>query len=65
MPTAQAPISREVARRFLVLRHLLAPPRSLPAKPQSVMRVFDAELNDTNPLSSASFIIILKYPNTL
>ena len=41
MPTAQPPISREVARRFLVLRHLLAPPRSLPAKAGSVMRVFD------------------------
>ena len=41
MPTAQPPISHEVARRFLVLRHLLAPPRSLPAKPQSVMKVFD------------------------
>src|SRR5437773_7968855 len=41
MPTVQAPISREVARHFLVLRHLLAPPRSLPAKPQSVMQVFD------------------------
>ena len=26
-------VSREVARRFLVLRHLLAPPRSLPAEP--------------------------------
>jgi uncharacterized protein YcaQ len=41
MPTAQPPISREVARRFLVLRHLLAPPRSLPARASSVMRVFD------------------------
>ena len=30
-----------VARRFLVLRHLLAPPRSLPAKPESVLRVVD------------------------
>ncbi|MBI3750632.1 MAG: winged helix DNA-binding domain-containing protein, partial [Chloroflexi bacterium] len=30
-----------VARRFLVLRHLLAPPRSLPAGQDSVMRVFD------------------------
>jgi len=41
MPTAQAPIPREVARRFFVLRHLLAPPRSLPARAASVMRVFD------------------------
>src|SRR5258706_871346 len=41
MPTAQAPISGEVARRFLVLRHLLAPPRALPAKAGSVIRVFD------------------------
>jgi uncharacterized protein YcaQ len=30
-----------VARRFLVLRHHLAPPRSLPPEPASVMRVFD------------------------
>jgi uncharacterized protein YcaQ len=41
MPTAQPPIPREVARRFFVLRHLLAPPRSLPARAASVMRVFD------------------------
>jgi uncharacterized protein len=30
-----------VARRFLVIHHLLAPPRSLPPKPASVMRVFE------------------------
>jgi len=36
MPTAQPPIPREVARRFFVLRHLLAPPRSLPARAASV-----------------------------
>src|SRR5262245_37975929 len=49
-PSAAAPasgaapartISLEVARRFLVLRHLLAPPRSLPAEPASVLRVLD------------------------
>ena len=34
-------ISREVARRFLVHHHLLAPPRSLPPEPASVMRVLD------------------------
>ena len=34
-------VSREVARRFLVLRHLLAPPRSLPAEPACVLRVVD------------------------
>jgi len=34
-------VSREVARRFLVTRHLLAPPRSLPAEPASVLRVVD------------------------
>jgi uncharacterized protein len=34
---AQLTISSAVARRFLVLRHLLAPPRSLPAEPESVM----------------------------
>lgn len=32
-------VSRAVARRFLVLHHLLAPPRSLPAEPASVMHV--------------------------
>jgi uncharacterized protein YcaQ len=30
-------ISGDHARRFLVARHLLAPPRSLPARPESVM----------------------------
>ena len=34
-------VSAAAARRFLVLRHLLAPPRSLPAGTESVMRVFD------------------------
>ena len=32
-------IGRALARRFLVLRHFLAPPRSLPAEPASVLRV--------------------------
>ncbi len=35
------PVSPAAARRFLVMRHLLAPPRSLPAQPASVMRVVD------------------------
>jgi len=34
-------ISAAVARRFLVLRHLLAPPRSLPPGEPSVLRVVD------------------------
>ncbi len=34
-------VSPAVARRFLVLRHLLAPPRSLPAQRDSVLRVID------------------------
>ncbi len=34
-------IPAAVARRFLVLRHLLAPPRSLPPGEDSVLRVFD------------------------
>jgi uncharacterized protein len=34
-------IPAAVARRFLVLRQLLAPPRSLPAKAESVLRVVD------------------------
>ena len=41
MPAA-LPVSVAVARRFLVLRHLLAPPRSLPAEEDSVLRVFEA-----------------------
>jgi len=40
--SAPAPLelSRDVARRYLALHHLLAPPRSLPAEPASVMAVF-------------------------
>lgn len=34
-------IERDVARRFLVMRHLLAPPRSLPARAESVMAVVE------------------------
>jgi len=34
-------VSAPVARRFLALRHLLAPPRSLPPEPESVLRVID------------------------
>ncbi|HXG26865.1 MAG TPA: crosslink repair DNA glycosylase YcaQ family protein [Candidatus Binatia bacterium] len=34
-------VSAAVARRFLALRHLLAPPRSLPAERESVLRVVD------------------------
>ncbi len=34
-------ISLRVARRFFALRHLLAPPRSLPARPESVLAVVD------------------------
>ncbi len=34
-------VSADQARRFLVTRHLLAPPRSLPGEPASVMRVID------------------------
>jgi len=41
MPVDTRQISPAVARRFLVLRHLLAPPRSLPAEPDSVLRVVD------------------------
>ena len=40
MPTTQT-IDRATARRFLVRRHLLAPPRSLPAEPASVKAVFE------------------------
>ncbi len=34
-------LDRATARRFLVARHLLLPPRGLPAEPGSVMRVVD------------------------
>ncbi len=34
-------VSAAVARRFLALRHLLAPPRSLPPERESVLRVVD------------------------
>jgi uncharacterized protein YcaQ len=34
-------LTAEHARRFLVRRHLLAPPRALPARPESVLAVID------------------------
>ena len=34
-------ISREVARRYLAIHHLLAPPRSLPSGPDGILAVFD------------------------
>src|SRR6476661_7066331 len=34
-------LDRATARRFLATRHLLAPPRSLPPDPASVMRVVE------------------------
>ncbi|TAL09224.1 MAG: winged helix-turn-helix domain-containing protein [Chloroflexota bacterium] len=40
-PGAPRTLSRDVARRFLVVRHLLAPPRQLPAEPESVLQVMD------------------------
>ena len=40
-PAPERHLSREVARRFLAIRHLLAPPRALPAEPESVLRVVD------------------------
>jgi uncharacterized protein YcaQ len=41
MPASPRTISAAAARRFLVLRHLLAPPRSLPGQPESVLKVVD------------------------
>ena len=35
------PVAAAVARRFLVLRHFLAPSRSLPPEPESVLAVID------------------------
>ncbi len=40
MPEALS-VSAPVARRFLVLRHFLAPPRALPPGPESVLAVVD------------------------
>jgi uncharacterized protein YcaQ len=40
-PLPDLDISADHARRFLVRRHLLDPARSLPAKPESVLRVID------------------------
>ena len=40
-PLPDLHLSADHARRFLVRRHLLDPPRSLPAKPESVLRVVD------------------------
>jgi uncharacterized protein YcaQ len=43
MPAAlpELRLSADHARRFLVRRHLLDPPRALPAEPESVLRVVD------------------------
>ena len=38
---AEMTVDRAAARRFLVRRHLLAPPRSLPADPASVKVVIE------------------------
>jgi len=38
-PSEALELTAEQARRFLVRRHFLAPPRSLPARPESVLRV--------------------------
>jgi len=40
-PLPDLRISADHARRFLGRRHLLDPPRALPAKPESVLRVID------------------------
>lgn len=40
-PAPARTISRAVARRFLAIRHFLAPPRALPAEPASVMSVVE------------------------
>jgi len=38
-PSEALELTAEQARRFLVRRHFLAPPRALPARPESVLRV--------------------------
>ena len=40
-PSAEITISPAVARRYLVLHHLLAPPRSLPPGREGILTVFD------------------------
>ena len=37
-PTEALELTAEQARRFLVRRHFLAPPRALPARAESVLR---------------------------
>ena len=39
--TPHAHLDRTTARRFMAMRHLLDPPRSLPGEPASVVRVMD------------------------
>ena len=39
--TSTLELDRATARRFLATRQLLAPPRSLPSEPASVMRVVE------------------------
>src|SRR5687767_13687138 len=41
MPEVALTLSVDHARRFIVRRHLLAPPRSLPARPESVLTVVE------------------------
>jgi uncharacterized protein YcaQ len=41
VPTGPIELSADAARRHLVMRHMLAPPRSLPAEPSSVMTVIE------------------------
>ncbi len=40
-PAGPIPISRQAARRYLVLHHFLAPPRSLPPGAAGILAVFD------------------------
>lgn len=41
LPSTSIRVSREQARRFLVLRSGLAPPRALPARPESVLKAME------------------------
>jgi len=41
VPDSPIEVSAAVARRFLAIRHLVAPPRSLPAEPASVLTVVE------------------------
>ena len=47
-PTEALELTAEQARRFLVRSHFLAPPRALPARAESVLRVVRASARSSS-----------------